>query len=166
MKPDARRMADLLYGAINKHDIDALLRHFHADAVLVSPAGVAEGAAEIAWHYEHIFVAFPDLAFTPWQGMLPADPAFTEWTMNGTHTGPFWLPNGETLEGTGRRVTVRGCAACTLEDGLIITHRVYFDQLELYAQLGCELSPAAPDPGMNPAQAGRKIHAADSRPDS
>src|SRR5262249_54051258 len=112
----------------------------HRGAVLVTPVGVAEGAEEIAWHYEHIFVAFPDLTFTPWQQTLPGEPIFTEWTMNGTHTGPFWLPNGDTLEGTGRRLTVRGCAAYALEDGLIVTHRVYFDQLELYAQLGCELS--------------------------
>ncbi|GAA1307998.1 transcriptional regulator [Planotetraspora silvatica] len=143
---DARQLPDLLYElyeSINRHDLDDLLRHFRPNAVLVSPAGVAEGHEEIAWHYEQIFTAFPDLAFTPWESAEPGDPALTEWTVNGTHTGPFLMPNGHALEATGRRVTVRGCSACEMEDDLIVTHRVYFDQLELYSQLGCDLTPTA-----------------------
>jgi predicted ester cyclase len=143
MMADARKASELLYDSINRHDVHDVLRRFRPQAVLVGPAGVAEGHEEIAWHYEQLFTAFADLAFTTWRTVDSGDPPMTEWTMTGTHTGPFLMPDGHTLEPTGRRVTIRGCAAYTLEDGLIVTHRVYYDQLELYAQLGCALSPAA-----------------------
>ncbi|GAA0410469.1 hypothetical protein GCM10009530_73700 [Microbispora corallina] len=141
---DARELADEVLSAVNDHDVDRVLRCFRSDAVLVTPIGVAEGREQIAWYYEHLIKGFPDICMTVWNKVTCSDPAFTEWTLTGTHTGPFLLPDGEVLEGTGRRITVRGCGACTVEDGRIVTHRDYFDQLELLSQLGFELLPPPP----------------------
>ncbi|MFC0865004.1 ester cyclase [Sphaerimonospora cavernae] len=140
--PDVRDLVDLVLGALNDHDVERALRHFSSDAVLVSPIGVAEGHGEIAWYFEHLIKGFPDLGITVWHKVTCEDPMFTEWTMTGTHTGPFLLPRGEVLDGTGRRIAVRGCGACAVEDGLVITYRDYFDQLELYVQLGLSLELA------------------------
>jgi limonene-1,2-epoxide hydrolase len=128
-----RRLTD----AMNDHDLHRVLEFFSPDAVLVSPIGVAEGREQIAWLYEQFFLGFPDFHLTVWFEVTDCDmPAIVEWTATGTHTGPFLLPDGRELEGTGRHITLRGTCVSFIEDGEIITHREYYDQLELYSQLG------------------------------
>ncbi|MEW9529711.1 ester cyclase [Microbispora sp. NPDC049125] len=136
-----------LADAINAHDMQALLDLFSEDAVLVSPAGMAEGREQIAWLYEQFFRGFPDLRLTVWYEATDTDrPMMVEWTATGTHTGPFLLPDGRELEATGRRITLRGSCASFVENEKVVTHREYFDQLELYTQLGLHLSGDGPAP--------------------
>ncbi len=51
------------------------------------------------------------------------------------------MPDGQSIPPTGKNVRVRGCDAATVEDGLVTSHRFYFDQMELLGQLG--LAPEA-----------------------
>lgn len=62
--------------------------------------------------------------------------------MTGTHLGPLLLPGGSMLEATGQRIAVRGAGLCTIENGLIVSDRDYYDQLELFSQLGLCLPEA------------------------
>ncbi|GIH46666.1 SnoaL-like polyketide cyclase [Microbispora rosea] len=80
------------------------------------------------------------MRMTVWHTVLCTDPAVTEWLLTGTHTGPFLLPGGQVLERTGRHVAVRGTSTCSVGNDKIISHRMYFDQLELYTQLGGRLA--------------------------
>ncbi len=137
----ARELKDALFEAINDHDLDRVLECYCPNAVYVTPVGVAEGHEQIAWQFEHLFEGFPDLLIAAWYKFAPDEPAATEYTLVGTHTGPFLLPDGSVVEGTGRRIAVRGACACSTENGLIITDRDYYDQLELYSQLGYCLAP-------------------------
>jgi steroid delta-isomerase-like uncharacterized protein len=133
--------------AINAHDLHQVLELFSPDAVYVSPSGIAEGHEQIAWLLEQFFKGFPDCHRTPWFEIADHDnPAVMEWTLTGTHTGPFLLPDGRELEGTGRQITLRGTCASFIENGKITTHREYFDQLELYTQLGFGLTEINPPP--------------------
>ena len=129
-----------LVEAINAHDLHRVLECYSPDAVLVTPAGLAEGHEQIAWFYEDFFEGFPDFHQTAWFEGAGDDPVSTEWTLTGTHTGPFLLPDGSVMEGTGRHVTVRASCTAHVTNGKIITHREYFDQLELYSQLGFGLA--------------------------
>jgi predicted ester cyclase len=126
--------------AVNAHDLHRVLECYSPDAVLVEPAGVAEGHEQIAWFYEQLFKSFPDFHQTAWFEVSCDDPAVTEWTITGTHMGPLLLPDGSELEGTGRRIAVRASCAAHVANDLIVTHREYFDQLELYSQLGFGLT--------------------------
>ncbi|WP_239094831.1 ester cyclase [Planotetraspora silvatica] len=130
--------------AINTHDVQRVVEFFSPDAVFVSPSGVAEGREQIAWVYEQFFKGFPDFRLIPWYEVFDCDePMVAEWTVTGTHTGPFLLPDGRVIEATGRRITIRGSCASFIENGKITTHREYFDQLELYTQLGlCLTEPS------------------------
>jgi uncharacterized protein (TIGR02246 family) len=134
-----------LRDAVNAHDLPAVLDCYSPDAVYVAPSGVAEGLDQIAWMYEQFFRGFPDLQHTTWFELTECDdPAVTEWTCTGTHTGPFLLPDGHEIEGTGRRIYVRATCAAHVEQGKITSHREYYDQLELYSQLGFELTERKP----------------------
>ncbi|MBP2702219.1 ester cyclase [Microbispora sp. RL4-1S] len=138
-----RELAD----AINDHDVHRMLDLFTENAVFVSPVGLAEGRDEIVWIFEQFFKGFPDLRLTVWYEATGTDnPLVVEWTGTGTHTGPFLLPDGQVLEATGRRIALRGTCASFVENGKIATHREYFDQLELYTQLGLHLSRDDPAP--------------------
>ncbi|GAA4560516.1 ester cyclase [Planotetraspora kaengkrachanensis] len=130
--------------AINAHDLHRVLDCYSPDAVYVTPSGVLEGHEQIAWHYEQLFKGFSDLHLTPWFELGDCDnPVVTEWTVTGTHTGPLLLPDGRELEATGRRITVRSTCSAFVANDKIETHREYFDQLELYSQLGLSLTGPA-----------------------
>ncbi|MEW9527078.1 ester cyclase [Microbispora sp. NPDC049125] len=126
--------------AVNAHDLGRVIDCYSPDAVLVTPAGIAEGHDQIAWFYEAFLSAFADFRVTAWYEAPCDEPAVTEWTITGTHTGPLLLPDGSVLEGTGRRVIVRASCAAYSDGDKIITHREYYDQLELYTQLGIGLA--------------------------
>lgn len=130
-----------LTDAINMHDIRGILACYSPTAVYVTPSGVAEGHEQIAWMYEQFFTAFPDFHVTAWFELGDCEnPAVTEWTYTGTHKGPFLLPDGREIEGTGRHIALRATCSTFVTDGRIVTHREYFDQLELYSQLGFGLT--------------------------
>jgi ketosteroid isomerase-like protein len=150
-----------LTDAINAHDLQGVLDCYSPDAVYVTPSGVAEGHEQIAWLYEQFFRGFPDFHGTAWFEIAECDnPAVTEWTYTGTHTGPFLLPNGQEIQGTGRRITIRATCAAHAENGKIVTHREYFDQLELYSQLGFGLEKL--EPGSTANEEGEDLTASTS----
>ncbi|MEZ0076504.1 hypothetical protein [Planotetraspora sp. GP83] len=45
----------------------------------------------------------------------------------------------QAIEPSGRRLSIHLCWVFTMENDLITAHRLYFDQLELYTQLGVGL---------------------------
>ncbi|MGI8331409.1 ester cyclase [Actinomadura scrupuli] len=130
--------------AINAHDLNQVLECYSPEAVLVTPAGVAEGHEQISWFYEHLFTGFPDFHQVAWFEAEGDEPAITEWTITGTHAGTFLLPDGRELNGTGRRIAVRAACAAHVANDKILTHREYYDQLELYSQLGFTLTEQVP----------------------
>lgn len=60
--PDARWLKQRLHDAFNRHDLDEVIQCHSRDAVLVTPAGVAEGHEQIASYYEDLFRASPTCA--------------------------------------------------------------------------------------------------------
>ncbi|MEV4295350.1 ester cyclase [Microbispora rosea] len=145
MMVTAREVKDRVIAALNDHDLEAAMRCFARDAVYVGPVGAAEGHEQIGWYFEHLLQAFPDLQLTPWCKVPVCDPAVSavsEYVMTGTHLGPLLLPGGSALEATGHRIAVRAAGLCTIENGLITSDRDYYDQLELFSQLGLCLPEA------------------------
>jgi hypothetical protein len=135
------QVSDALVDAVNDHALDRVLRLYGPHAVFVAPGGVGEGHEQIATFYTHIFEGFPDLGATLWRKITSGSVTVLEWMLTGTHLGPFLMPGGETLEATGRRVAVRGSSAADLDGCLIVSHRIYFDQLELFTSLGARFTP-------------------------
>ncbi|NAS24620.1 DUF4440 domain-containing protein [Herbidospora sp. NEAU-GS84] len=124
------------FDAYNNHDLDALARFYASDAVSTAPGGVGEGRDQIISYHAHIWEAFPDARNTTYQTIEDGDVVAALAAVSGTHRGPFLLAGGEVVPATGRRVHVQCCWIFTVESGLIVTHRLYWDQLEAYAQLG------------------------------
>ncbi|MFC4585515.1 ester cyclase [Sphaerisporangium corydalis] len=133
---DARRAVDRLKDAYNSHDLEALAQCFTERPVLVSPDGIAEDKEEIASYYGQFMQAFPDTIVTPQSVTGSEDTLVAEFTITGTHKGPFLVPGGGILEATGRPIAIGACSVSIVEERLILSHRIYYDQLELVTQLG------------------------------
>ena len=59
----------------------------------------------------------------------------------GTHTGPLRAPNGTEVPATGKSFDFPFIGVFQVENGKISSIRIYYDQVELFTQLG--LMPAA-----------------------
>jgi predicted ester cyclase len=60
----------------------------------------------------------------------------------GTHTGTLRAP-GRDIPATGRTVDIRYCVAYRLENGLVTSLELYFDQMDMLSQLGLVPQTAA-----------------------
>lgn len=131
----AREISGRYTALINAHDAQAIGELFSDDAIFVDPTGEYRGRAAIVEYWEAFFRAFPDLEGQDELEAESGDTAINEWSASGTHTGPLDGPEG-TIPATGRSLTVRGADAITVRDGLIESHRVYYDQMSFMVQLG------------------------------
>lgn len=132
-------VVDRLIGALNAHDLDAVMRCYAGDAVVVGPEMEAENLDEIASYHLHVWQGFPDHHLTVWEKIVCRDAIAVETLATGTHTGPYLVAGGDVLEATGRSISVRCSWIFTVESDFILTQRLYFDQLELYSRLGAQL---------------------------
>jgi ketosteroid isomerase-like protein len=140
---EAREVMDRVTDAVMKGDSEALKALYAPDAVAETPdQGTITGRDQIAAYLSEFTAAFPDAS---WEELYKHDigaTAIDEGYFVGTNTGPMTGPNGETIPATGKRVRARECDIATVQNGVITSHRFYFDMLDWLTQLG--LAPEAP----------------------
>ncbi|GAB3141862.1 nuclear transport factor 2 family protein [Microbispora hainanensis] len=133
-------VVDRYFSAYNAHDLDAVMGCFCLKPTAVGPGGPVEGRSEVASYHTVIWSAFPDLHVTVLRKIVEGEVAAVTTVGTGRHTGPFPLTTSEMLHGSWRYVSVRCGWFFTVQDGLIVDQQIFFDQLELYLQLGLPLS--------------------------
>lgn len=139
----AREVMDAVTRAATGHDFEALRALYAPDAVVVDPlAGEVTGEGIIDL-YRSWIEPLPDSDFGPVAKHETGDVAVDEGYLTGTNTGPLTLPSGETLPPTGRSVRLRFCDVLTVRDGRVVSHHLYYDQLEFLGQLGLAPESAA-----------------------
>jgi ketosteroid isomerase-like protein len=143
----AREIMDRIPAAVGAGDRDALLRLYAADAVAETPEGLRLDSREaIADDLLAFKQAFPDMTWESRATFEVGDTAIDEGWVVGTHTGVLSLPDGD-VPPTGRRMRLRECDLLTVRGGVAVTHRFYYDRLELVSQLGLGQGAAAvPEP--------------------
>jgi ketosteroid isomerase-like protein len=140
---EAREVQDRLTDAAVKGDSEALKALYAQDAVAETPdQGTITGRDEIAAYLGEFSAAFPDAAWEDQYKHEAGDTAIIEGYFVGTNTGSMTGPNGETIPATGRRVRARECDIVTVENGVVTSHRLYFDVQDIPTQLG--LAPESP----------------------
>lgn len=138
---DSRQIFDKLTEAVVSGDIGTVAACYSPDVVVVSPDGRFEGRDEAVSVIRQFLDGFPDLEVTVWNKITSGSVVADEWTLTGTNTGPLVTPTGETLPPNGKRVEIRGADVGVVEDDLVTSHRMYWDQLELLTQLGLAGEP-------------------------
>ncbi|HEV3486695.1 MAG TPA: ester cyclase [Vicinamibacterales bacterium] len=139
---EAREVMDRVTAAVMSGDSDALKALYAPDAVAETPdQGTIRGRDQIAAYMGEFATAFPDASWEELYKHETSDTAIDEGYFVGTNTGPMTGPNGETIPATGRRVRARECDVATVENGVITSHRFYFDMQDWLTQIGLEDSP-------------------------
>jgi ketosteroid isomerase-like protein len=139
---EAREVMDRVTAAVMSGDSDALKALYAPDAVAETPdQGTIRGRDQIAAYMGEFATAFPDASWEELYKHETSDTAIDEGYFVGTNTGPMTGPNGETIPATGRRVRARECDVATVENGVVTSHRFYFDMQDWLTQLGLEDSP-------------------------
>jgi ketosteroid isomerase-like protein len=134
---EAREITDRLLDAYIAGDRDALVRLYATDAVAETPdAPRIEGGTAIADYLMAIRRAFPDAGRESTTRHESGDTAIDEGFFIGTHTEALITGEGLEVPPTGRSVRLRECNIVTVRDGMAVSHRQYFDQLDLMSQLG------------------------------
>ena len=140
---EARKVMDRVTDAAVKGDSEALKALYAQDAVAETPdQGTITGRDQIAAYMSEFSAAFPDVSWEELYKHEAGDTAIDEGYIVGTNTGSMTGPNGETIPATGRRVRLRECDVVTVENGVVTSHRFYFDVQDWLTQLG--LAPESP----------------------
>jgi predicted ester cyclase len=139
-----RELMDKVTEAILGNDLEALRDLYAPDAVGNSPdSGTLHGIEAIIDYSRTLVEAFSDMSYDHEATFETEDRAIDQGTMVGTHTGPLRLPDGSSIPPTGKQVRLRAIDVVKVEDGRIVRHDFYFDQLEMLSQLGLMEAPAA-----------------------
>lgn len=147
----ARETMDRITRAILAGDRDALRREYADDAVGEAPdAGRLDGAEAIVEYVMALRRAVPDLTWEATAAFENADSALDEGWLVGTHTETLGSPEGD-VPPTGKPLRLRECDVVTVRDGRVVSHRFYYDRLDLAAQLGL---PDAGTAAVPPPRAG------------
>lgn len=133
---DAAEIAERYVQAWNDHDPEGIVDCFAPGGTYEDPAtgGALTGEA-IAGYARGLFEALPDLRFEVRStGPLGEDRLASEWTMTGTHRGPY-----QELPPTGATVELPGTDVFEIEDGHVGSVRGYFDRQTLQEQMGLQV---------------------------
>jgi predicted ester cyclase len=138
----AKDTAARFIAAFNAHDESALRELNATDAKFEAPGGVnltgrdASSGYAIAW-----LKAFPDANMIV-RNEVVSDPwVVQECRFEGTHTAPLQGPNGM-IAATGRRLVSNCVQVGRYENGQAVHVRLYYDQIDVLAQLGQMPVPA------------------------
>jgi steroid delta-isomerase-like uncharacterized protein len=139
---EPREVMNRLTEAVTSNDLETVKELYAEDAVIETPdQGAISGREAIAAYFSGFTAAFPDLRWESAHEHESGNAAIDEGYVVGTHTGPLEAPTGESIPATGKRVRVRSADVATVENGVVTSHRFYFDQMEFLGQLG--LAPEA-----------------------
>jgi ketosteroid isomerase-like protein len=141
---EAREVMDRVTDAVFKGDSEALKALYAQDAVAETPdQGTITGGDQVAAYMAEFATAFPDASWEALHKHEIGDTAIDEGYFVGTNTGPMTGPNGQTIPPTGKRVRARECDIATVQNGVVTSHRFYFDMLDWLSQLGLAPESAA-----------------------
>ena len=134
--PTPQAVITSLYSAINTRNFDAYAQFLAPDCELRAKGGVHVRGVEACKAFDMGWVsAFPDCHITIEKLAADAASVMVECRFVGTHTGTLRGAAGE-VPATGKPVDVTYMVAFALQGDKITSGHVYYDQLELFQQLG------------------------------
>jgi steroid delta-isomerase-like uncharacterized protein len=139
---ELRAIIERYYDAFNRGDLDEAAKAFSPNIETTEPSvGTMRGADAWKAYGAGFKRAMPDARLNLKSAVEQGNTIAVEGVFTGTHTGPMMTPNGE-LPATGRSIALPYLDVYTAEGGLLVTHRVYYDQMTMLAQLGLIPAPA------------------------
>jgi len=123
------------YANLDRRDLDASEPLFAEDVETVTPQGTLKGRDEFKQMGAAFLAAFTDTHHTVSRSYADGDTAIVEAVFSGRHTGPMATPDGA-IPPTGNTVSFAFADFAQVVDGVCTSHRVYWDNVALMAQMG------------------------------
>lgn len=123
------------YAAVDAGDLDADEALFDAEVETVNPMGTLSSFKEFRAVNEALLAALSSTRHEIVRSFTEGDTVVVEGHFTGRHTGPMHTPDGE-LPPTGNTVTFPFADFFQVRDGRCVSHRVYWDNMAMMAQLG------------------------------
>jgi steroid delta-isomerase-like uncharacterized protein len=142
---EARSVCEQIAARYNAHDLDGLMALYADDIELQTPdlAEPLRGKAAVRQYWEVQLQAFPD-AHVELIKLVADESSFADdGVVTGTNTGAMVQPNGESLPPTGKALRLPFGEVAELASGRVRRHRLYWDQLLAFGQLGLMEMPQA-----------------------
>lgn len=124
----------------NSGDIEGIVSFYDDEIVWTNVAldEVYRGKQEVREFLTRLLTAIPDLVFTVDFKIARGDNISEQWTVKGTHLGPFMG-----IPPTGRPVEIRALSMVTMREGKFLRDQFYWDSSAVMRQMGLLPSLAA-----------------------
>jgi steroid delta-isomerase-like uncharacterized protein len=116
-------------------DLDASTALFAEDVETVTPGGTLKGREQFRAFGETFKAAMEDTRHDIVRSFEVGETIVVEAIFSGRHTGPMITPEG-TIPPSGNQVSFAYADFLQARDGQFVSHRIYWDNLALMAQLG------------------------------
>ena len=138
---ELQRLVRIHYEGVNSGDLDTAGSVFAGDCENTSPHGTLKGIDAFRQMGEAFQAAAPDNRLEALRTWEAGDTVIVEGIYTGTHTGPLAGPGG-VIPATGRSFSLPYVDIFQARDGRFVSHRIYWDNATLLAQLGVTPDPA------------------------
>ncbi len=140
---EAKQVLEQAIERWNAADRDGWAALYTDDVVYEAPGGARiSGLANLKEQYfDALLTAAPDRDSRDVVLVAEGDWVVEQARYTGTHTGIWRSPNGAEVPATGKTIDFPFVGVFRVRDGKISSIRIYFDQVEVFTQLG--LMPSA-----------------------
>ena len=140
---EAKKVLEQAIDRWNKNDRDGWAALYADDVVYEAPGGAhISGLEDLKTKYfDALATAAPDHSSRDVVLIAEGDYVVEQARYTGTHTGTLRNPDGAEVPATGKKLDFPFVGVFRVEDGKISSIRIYYDQIEVFTQLG--LMPGA-----------------------
>lgn len=134
---DAKKVLEQAIERWNAADRDGWAVLYTDDVAYEGPGGARiSGLANLKeWYFDALLTAAPDRGSADVVLFADGDHVVEQARYTGTHTGAWRTPDGE-IPATGRTLDFPFVGVFRVEGGKISSIRIYYDQVEVFTQLG------------------------------
>jgi steroid delta-isomerase-like uncharacterized protein len=146
MMPTPKELVQSGWELWAKGDFDALAQRYSQDAEVSLPGmPPVKGRDAISATWKAFRAAFPDEHPVQMRHLAEGNTVVSIWTLDGTHTGPLPMPDGQTLPATGNKLITKGVSVEEVQNELVKSQTFYWDTASFMSQLGLmpEAQPAS-----------------------
>jgi steroid delta-isomerase-like uncharacterized protein len=139
---EARKVLEQAIERWNNTDRDGWAALYTDDVVYEAPGARISGLDDLKKKYfDALATAAPDRSSRDVVLIAEGDHVVEQARYTGTHTGTWRNPDGAEVPATGRKLDFPFVGVFRVEDSKISSIRIYYDQIEVFTQLG--LMPGA-----------------------
>ncbi len=137
---DGKELVQRGADAWNARDREGFFATYADDCEVTAPGFTGKGRQGLTEFWNAWNGGFSDNRVTVRLVFGEGTDVVEESVFSGTNDGPLAAPDGSQIPATGRQVSAAFAGLHTVRDGLLVSTRFYFDQVDLLTQLG--LMPA------------------------